>query len=278
MTIAISIKVNDGVVLATDMVQTPQGVGVGNIYLYADKIFNLYKGYPIGAITWGAGNIGQASIATLAKDFRKKIKNEGDYSVNPKSYTIKDVAEKFKKFVYDDNYVKEFRDWPQKPALGFMIVGYSSEIALAEEWKIDIINGVCTGPYLLRNLPDSGITWNGQTEAIFRLFLGFGTGLASVLKEAGIEDSKIETAMILLNQNQKLMAPMVMPPMPIQDTIDLAKFFVETTAQFTKFSLGPPTVGGPIEVAVVTKHEGFKWINRKHYFNTAFNPKDSKEE
>jgi hypothetical protein len=34
------------------------------------------------------------------------------------------------------------------------------------------------------------------------------------------------------------------------------------------------TVGGPTEIAAITKHEGFKWVQRKHFFprdvNTPF--------
>ena len=59
--------------------------------------------------------------------------------------------------------------------------------------------------------------------------------------------------------------------MPIQDAIDLARFLAETAAKFTLFSLRAATVGGPIEVAAITKHEGFKWINRKHFFDQHFN-------
>ena len=33
-------------------------------------------------------------------------------------------------------------------------------------------------------------------------------------------------------------------------------------------------VGGPIEIAGITKHEGFKWVRRKHYFDTAMNPRE----
>lgn len=32
------------------------------------------------------------------------------------------------------------------------------------------------------------------------------------------------------------------------------------------------TVGGELDVATVTKHEGFKWINRKHYYSRELNP------
>ena len=32
------------------------------------------------------------------------------------------------------------------------------------------------------------------------------------------------------------------------------------------------TVGGPVDVAVISKGDGFIWINRKHYFKPEFNP------
>ena len=64
-------------------------------------------------------------------------------------------------------------------------------------------------------------------------------------------------------------------PMPIQDAIDFAEFLVQTTATFTRFKRGAATVGGPTESAAITKHEGFKWVRRKHYFQEAFNRRES---
>jgi len=42
---------------------------------------------------------------------------------------------------------------------------------------------------------------------------------------------------------------------------------VEVTMGFTKFSIQkqPKTVGGAIEIAAITKHEGFRWIQRKQF-------------
>ena len=60
--------------------------------------------------------------------------------------------------------------------------------------------------------------------------------------------------------------------MPVQDAIDLAIFLVETTIGFTKFLPGANTVGGAVDVATVTRHEGFKWIRRKHYYPNNLNP------
>jgi len=35
------------------------------------------------------------------------------------------------------------------------------------------------------------------------------------------------------------------------------------------------TVGGPIDVAVISKVDGFIWIKRKHYFKIELNPQFS---
>jgi len=59
--------------------------------------------------------------------------------------------------------------------------------------------------------------------------------------------------------------------MPFPDAIALAKFLVDVTARWTHFLMGPDIVGGPIEVAGVNLHEGFKWINRKHYYSLELN-------
>src|SRR5690242_3601398 len=116
MTIAISVKINDGVVLATDSastvmaLQAPGGpAGVINVYNNANKAFNLLKGAPIGAVTWGAGAIGNTSISSLVKDFRNLLKNGSvEWKLDLVAYTMEQVAVKLRKFIYEDNYVNAF--------------------------------------------------------------------------------------------------------------------------------------------------------------------------
>jgi hypothetical protein len=58
--------------------------------------------------------------------------------------------------------------------------------------------------------------------------------------------------------------------MPIQDAIDLARYLIELTIGFVRFSSGAPTVGGSVEIAAITKHEGFRWVQRtRHYGDEA---------
>src|SRR5690606_17663246 len=51
--------------------------------------------------------------------------------------------------------------------------------------------------------------------------------------------------------------------MTIPDAIDYARFLVQTTSDYHRFADMVPTVGGPTEIALITKWIGFRWIERK---------------
>jgi len=272
MTIAISMKVNDGIVLAADsaasiMAEIPgtEEIGVINIHEHADKVFNLEKGSPIGAITWGIGGIGNSSISTLMKDFRKEPNGVPGGEID-----IQDVTHRLVDFVYERHYRPAFETWKKKPNIGFMVVGYSRGEDFAEEWLFEIVDGQLVAPRKIRGENESGLTWNGEIEVIARLYLGFGSRIGDALRDIGLEHDLVEKTIGGLRQ--RLSVPLVVPAMPIQDAIDLAEFLVETTVKFSQYSPGAPTVGGPIDIAAITKHEGFRWVRRKHYFKAELNP------
>lgn len=272
MTIAISIKVNDGLVLATDSASTiyappfnNQPSGVINVYQNAEKLFNLCKGKPIGAITWGSGSIGKTSISTMMKDFRNQNKSSNHLD------SIEGTAIKLAEYV-NNLYNKTYAEWPEKPRIGFMVVGYSKDAEFPEEWKFEIINGILNDPVNVRKKEEVGMMWNGEPEAISRLCLGFSPNFELVLKEFKFDKELIDKIMGIARE--RLTIPFAIAPMPIKDAIDLAEYLVSTTINFSKFSPGAPSVGGPIDIAAITKHEGFKWIKRKYYYNVEINPKE----
>lgn len=49
----------------------------------------------------------------------------------------------------------------------------------------------------------------------------------------------------------------------LQDAIDYAKFLIRTTADYQRFSGNMPVVGGEIDIALVTSYRGFQWISQK---------------
>jgi hypothetical protein len=279
MTIAVAVKVNDGFVLSADSattLQTDDGDGhahVVNIYNNANKVFNLHKGLPIGAMTWGLGNIGPASIATLAKDLRRRFygqdRTHADWRIERDSYTMRGVAERVKHFFCDEKYEPLLAGGSVPGALGLLVAGYGADQDDAELYTLTLDEAGCHGPEPVL-AGTTGAAWWGQPEAITRMMLGISTSLPNALVNLGVPDSDaVAYAQAIQSQVQ---TQLVSPAMPIQDAIDLAEFLVRTTIQFVRFSPGDPTVGGPVETAAITKHERFKWVRRKHYYEARLNP------
>lgn len=281
MTIAVIVKVNDGFVLATDSATTLAAPGqngtveVSNIYNNANKLFNLRKGFPIAAMTWGLGNIGPASIATLTKDLRRRFCGldpaHADWALDRKTYTMAQVAEWVKTFFYDERYAPyATATGPTLSPLGLLVGGYSADSEEPEVFTFQFEPSGCSGPEPLMPAGVSGASWWGQPEAITRLLLGVSQSLPQALLNLGVPSTEVMgyTAAI----QQQVQEQLVSPAMPIQDAVELSEFLVDLTIKFVRFSPGHPTVGGPVEVAAITQHEGFKWVARKHYFATRLNP------
>lgn len=83
-------------------------------------------------------------------------------------------------------------------------------------------------------------------------------------------------------QNSAITGPLleILAHMGKEDMAELAESLVNITSikrKFTSSDSSDESVGGPVDVAVVTKGDGFIWIKRKHYFdmqnNTGFSEK-----
>lgn len=57
----------------------------------------------------------------------------------------------------------------------------------------------------------------------------------------------------------------------IEDLADFAESLIKLTATKRKISPDQPTVGGPIDVMVISKGDGIIWMKRKHYFDPILN-------
>lgn len=67
---------------------------------------------------------------------------------------------------------------------------------------------------------------------------------------------------------------------PVMDVVDglpkdelaaMAESLINLTSFKRRVSMQAETVGGPIDVAVISKGDGFVWIKRKHYFEGELN-------
>jgi len=294
------VKVHDGVVLAADSaasIMHPQAEAHGLaawVYNNANKVFGFRSGRDIkvGGVVWGAGSIGNVSISTLARDLTNRFNTKGDPLAFVGNYTMKEVAEKTRRFFFEEKYLAAYPTPsvppispgeepapapPQRPSLGLLIAGFSPGADLAEIYRIEINNGNCPAPILEKAAEDAGYLWYGQPEALDRLLLGYDTRLRLIferlLQQGGVGAAQLGGVVdgLMAQVRRGFDIPLWTAPMPIQDAIDLAEFLVQTAISFSRFRAGSPTVGGPIEIAAITKHDGFRWVRHKEYYDRRLN-------
>lgn len=61
--------------------------------------------------------------------------------------------------------------------------------------------------------------------------------------------------------------------LPKDELASMAESLVNLTSFKRRISMDKETVGGPIDVAVISKGDGFIWIKRKQYFDSELNPR-----
>ncbi|RYH27464.1 MAG: hypothetical protein EON54_23685 [Alcaligenaceae bacterium] len=272
MTIVVSVKVTDGVVLASDSATTfmdQNGTAV-KVYNNANKLFNLVKGLPLGAMTYGGGSIGTASIATLSKDLRQEFgRHDSPYYFDPENYSVEEVAQKCQSF-FQTHFETAYPQGLPNSGTGYRVLGYGTADSLPQGWQFTVRDGPVTPPQQFYEESHYGPRWAGDGEALDRLVLGFSDSVLDGLVAEGLDPANIPVVQAAMMDRSY--RTLFLAAMPIQDAIELARYLAETAAKFSHFSLLAPTIGGPIEIATITKHEGFKWVARKHYFNSSLNP------
>lgn len=61
--------------------------------------------------------------------------------------------------------------------------------------------------------------------------------------------------------------------LPVDEMAELAETLIMLESLKEKVTKPTESVGGPIDVAVISKGDGFVWIKRKHYFDPKLNPR-----
>jgi hypothetical protein len=265
MTVLVSVKINDGVVMAAD---SASSYASGMIYNNSHKITHLREGLPIGAMITGAGGIGSESIETLLKDLRCRFNGQDpaykDWEIASDDYTLEGIAIKLRAFLFEEKSLPQGGNTWTK----IRLCGYSAGRPLPEIWEVNLAGNTCLAPACVQNELEFGLRWDGEYEALDRLVFGLGTRFNEFAQKHGL--SAEQAAELREKIVPDLYELLFVEAMPIQDAIDLARYLVETTIGFVRYSVGRSnTVGGPIEIAAITKHEGFQWVARRHVLGTA---------
>jgi len=266
MTICVSVKVAEGLVLAADSalmlegsIKTPEGEksGILQTFGFANKITRL-KDYPVGIMSWGTGNIGDRSIQSLIMEFEygypEREKN--------KNHTVKAIADEILSFI-KERYYQAYDNELEKPELGIFAGGYSAGEFFAdeysyvfpqsEEWEI-------ARPNMPDGRPSFGPNWFGMTDALNRLIKGYDPNALKELVKRGVDKTIIQKWIDDGVSELRL----IFDGMPLQDAIDFAEYAVQVVIGRYRFEVGPSLCGGDIDIAVITPR-AFQWAKRKQW-------------
>lgn len=256
MTILVSIKINDGIVMAADSASSFES---GMVYHHAHKIRNIVEGIPVGVMVAGSGGIGNESVDTLLKDLGVRLRGDDarypDWKLDPRDYTVEQVALRVRQFLFEE----KVRAYAGSVSSQIRLCGYSAGRPLAEAWDVLLSHTGCPPPVCVQREEDFGPRWAGDGEALDRLVLGVSSRFAGLAEEQGIVSPQGQD--VRSGVAPALYELLFLEAMPLSDAAELAQFLVETTIGFIRFSVSrQKTVGGPVEIAAISKHEGFHWI------------------
>lgn len=100
--------------------------------------------------------------------------------------------------------------------------------------------------------------------------------LALADKIAGIDSTALTEKLngIILQETQKrYIHPMMraITTLSKEDLSEMAESLIYLTYLKRRFTFSEESVGGPVDVAIITKTDGFIWVKRKHYFDITLN-------
>lgn len=252
-TVVVGIALSDGLVMAGDSRLTQQTFPQARVISDSGtKVFGIGK---FGVATYGEAFLEKRTIASWVDDFRAKEQKPLD--------DIDGFADRFAKF-FNAVYLRSYPVGGPQPALGFLMGGYDS----AGKGKILFIEfPKTTAPQLSADTHDKpGIQWNGQTDVIQRLVMGYDPtmGALPTFNSLTADQQKSFGAEL-----PRLQYNIAWNALMLQDGIDLATTFIKTTINMQRFAngtlmspFGIPGVGGSIDILVVTP-SGIQWVKKK---------------
>lgn len=300
MTAEIAVMNQEAVALAADSAVTLADGDNGNItkiFTSANKLFALSRYHPVGIMVYGNARLGEVPWETVIKLYRDHLNAEG-------KDTIEDYTSDFIQFI--DVQASKFRidqeeaRWPRSgiviagfgeleiyPAIvSLEVLGFRGQLMYRLEKPSIAIEGIeaLVLPYAQKEVVQ-GFLKGIEPSYRSKLLDIFEITLSKLLAEAlGGSESDVshalERAMVALHKEldriewEEYAEPVLatISDMPKIELPIVAEALVGLQSLKRKVSEEHETVGGPIDVALISKGDGFIWIKRKHYFDPEINP------
>ena len=257
MSLVVVVNGHDGIVMAADTRLTvrhrnPAGGETSVSFDNATKVLSFGDEHPwVGAVTYGLADIAGRTAHSLIPEF----------VVGPedRDYSVEEYASLLSTF-----FMARWQEagWPLgiPPGGGmyFMVGGYNNDAPYGEVRYFNI--PLSPTPTLFD--PRFGIRWGGYRDVVDRIVQGFDQRLINTVQgHLGLTEQQASDLEAELQRQFGYRFPT--GSLPLQDCVDLAIFLVRTTISAQALAATERVVGGTIEVATVTQHEGLQWVQGK---------------
>ncbi len=226
----------------------------------ATKVLKVEGQNHIGAVTYGLGAFMTANGPRTMRSFIPELEEELERASIGR-LSVPDFANRLSEF-----FVRQWNQHVNRPAnpgeeINFLVGGYDEGAPYGRAFSFV----VPTQAVPVEQNPGPGqfgITWGGQHDLVFRLLYGFDVELPEFVR-VNLNLTQQQLATLRQQIEPRFAAGIPFQFLPLQDSVDLAIFLIQSTINFQKFRTTVVRgVGGPVEVATVTR-DGFKFVSQK---------------
>jgi hypothetical protein len=246
------------------MPQGPQGaisLVLPSTFDNATKLLRVESQKYVGAVTYGVGAIGQQprTAHSFLPEFEASLASEERLSVEH-------FAKKLSDF-FLARWTDAHMPIPAAPGqdMVFIVGGYDEKAAYGTVFEFSIP----TSPAPTETIPPDqfGARWGGQHEIVSRMINGFDPAAPKTVRDfLGVpvpQAQMLQTDPLETELRTKLSAKIPWQFLPLQDCVDLSIFALRATITLQKWIVDIRGVGGAIDVATITRTDGFKYVQQK---------------
>jgi 20S proteasome alpha/beta subunit len=224
-------------------------------YDNATKLLKVSGQDHVAAITYGVGVIGQTSPRT-AHSYLPEFEEE--LAAQPGRISVEDFAAKLSDF-FNRQWQSSMPPGVQVGDMIFLVAGYNENEAYGRVYQLSVPNSLTPTE---QNHNDFGLTYGGQHEITARILSALDDGtVKTIMPHLNVPPAGIPAVIGAIRQQHALKIPYQF--LPLQDCVDLTILLINTTAELMRFVTDVRGVGGPIDVATITRTEGFKYVQAK---------------
>lgn len=265
MSLGIAFKGPEGIVLAADsrvtlIAQFAQPnqpmMQIPSTYDNATKLLRVRGQDHVGAVTYGAGAIGQTEPRTAHSYIPEFQQQLGDAA----RLSVEDFAKQLSDFFLTKWTAAGMPTTPGQEMV-FLVGGYDEGAPYGRVFEVSIP----TKPVPVEQHGGTGtfgMVWGGQREYVDRLIQGYDERVGQLTKDyLNLGQPRVDQ--FLQHLKSQIQAPLPFAFLPLQDSVDLSIFLIRTTIAMQSLLVGLRGVGGAIDVAVITQTDGFVEVQQK---------------